>query len=267
MKAPYSPVVLEGQVVARALAILVVVATHASSWTIGGGMLTLLFISGYNFIMFSRGKSNSQLAIYCLKYTKNIVLPSVAIICIYFIWYQKFSVAEVLHYSNWVGTTSIAWMPVWYPSMILQVMALLTAIFLIFRPARFIEDHSYKYCVVSFIVACLLYILSDVLVEAELAAADARLSFSYLWCFTLGWLAYSIHKSENAWLLPGFIILTAVSAAFFISWQSKHEALVFVPLGAVDLCCTLLQQSVYHLDKATVCRSSGLNQKQSTQYK
>ena len=38
-------------------------------------------------------------------------------------------------------------------------------------------------------------------------------------------------------------------------------------LGAVDLCCTLLQQSVYHLDKATVCRSSGLNQKQSTQYK
>ena len=33
MKAPYSPVVLEGQVVARALAILVVVATHASSWT------------------------------------------------------------------------------------------------------------------------------------------------------------------------------------------------------------------------------------------
>ena len=158
-------------------------------------------------------------------------------------------------------------MPVWYPSMILQVMALLTAIFLIFRPARFIEDHSYKFCVVSFIVACLLYILSDVLVEAELAAADARLSFSYLWCFTLGWLAYSIHKSENAWLLPGFIILTAVSAAFFISWQSKHEALVFVPLGAVDLCCTLLQQSVYHLDKATVCRSSGLNQKQSTQYK
>ncbi|PRO71647.1 hypothetical protein C6Y40_20845 [Alteromonas alba] len=38
-------------------------------------------------------------------------------------------------------------------------------------------------------------------------------------------------------------------------------------LGAVDLCCTLLQQSVCHLDKATVCRSSGLNQKQSTQYK
>ena len=50
--------------------------------------------------------------------------------------------------------------------------------------------------------------------------------------------------------------------------QDMQEAVQFyLTLGAVDLCCTLLQQSVYHLDKATVCRSSGLNQKQSTQYK
>ena len=65
-------------------------------------------------------------------------------------------------------------------------------------------------------------------------------------------------------LNPKYIVAVAEQLSFVSAFLGGISATI---LGPAYLCCTLLQQSVCHLDTATVCRSSGLNQKQSTQYK
>jgi hypothetical protein len=227
---------VDGQFLARALAISLVVMNHAISpdayISLAGGMLTLLFIAGYNLTRFSKEKSDQELIIYYIKYVSKIVVPCFFIVCFYFIFTQKFEIDEFLFYSNWDRTESIPWLPVWYPQMLLQSVLLIVCLFWLMKPARFIEHNLLLFTVISFIIAISIYPLTALFQELGIADVQARIPFSYLWCLEGGGIVFAIvtkgkfvHK-----LVAVLLCVIVLSMLFYFDFLKETQAFIFITL-------------------------------------
>ncbi|WP_440903467.1 acyltransferase family protein [Catenovulum sp. SX2] len=196
---------ISSQHLARAIAILLIVANHAFhqhlSIDISGGMLFLLFVSGYYLAQFSVGKNEVQLRAYLIKFTKKLVVPCFLISCFYFIWFQNLNFTELFFVHNWVSRQSIPWLPTWYPQMLLQLMVMLIALFYLIKPTRYINRTPINFAVSALLLSCVLFLLSDYIRSLGWASSDSRLPFSYLWCLFFGWLVYSLGQMKKHYLL------------------------------------------------------------------
>lgn len=227
---------IDGQLLTRVFAITLILMNHAISPNayigVPGGMLTLFFIAGYNLICFSEDKSDQELIAYYIRYASKIIIPCFFIVCFYFIFTQKFEIDEFLFYGNWDRKESTSWLPVWYPQMLLQSVFLIVCLFWLVKPARFIKRNLLLFSAISFTISILVYPLTALFQQLGIADTEARIPFSYLWCFVQGWLVFAIvargafiHK-----LLSVLLCVIVLSMFFYVGFLKEIETFIFITL-------------------------------------
>jgi hypothetical protein len=183
---------LDAGVLIRALAISWVVLNHALSETetygfsIAGGMSFLLFYSGYNFARFALADKDAVGIRRSLRSTIwKFLVPSVALIFVSSVWRGDFNVLELLHISNFVSHDKVAYFPVWYVEVIVQISLILVVAFSIPPIYRAFRSHPliFSSLLVAVSVAGIKLLNFDYLV-------DERLPWFYIWLFALGWVVF-----------------------------------------------------------------------------
>jgi acyl-CoA synthetase (AMP-forming)/AMP-acid ligase II/peptidoglycan/LPS O-acetylase OafA/YrhL len=116
--------VVEGNVALRAVAIALVVGTHASLFRLQGGAHVLLAVAGFNFARFRlTGRETAARVRHSAASIARIAVPSVAWVCFMFTWREPFSLPRLLLVDNVAGDGLWRY---WYVEVLLQLLVLLT---------------------------------------------------------------------------------------------------------------------------------------------
>lgn len=181
----------------RAIAIMFVVANHATWFSLKGGMNFLLLLSGYNFAAFSFSKTNKAIIIDLWHLIRKIAIPSMIVMISYFIINQRFEVAELFMISNWLylnKVTDIA-LPIWYPQMFFQMGMLLTILFLTFPIHKLIIHNKITATIALVLISLMLFIISTS--NYDSSHLYNRLPHLMLWNFVLGWSFWALLNTRD----------------------------------------------------------------------
>jgi acyl-CoA synthetase (AMP-forming)/AMP-acid ligase II len=123
---------MDTDIILRALAILAVVANHASAFVVGGGAHVLLVLVGYNLARFQRVRlQRGEVAPMVTAFATRIILPYYAILLLYLGWKQELNIPALLLAGNIVGEFGSFIEPYWFLEVMLQCYLAVAALFLI----------------------------------------------------------------------------------------------------------------------------------------
>ena len=172
-------------VILRALAILVIVATHANLMTVVGGAHVLLALAGYNAARFlpQHGSAARRLA----RTAWRIALPSGMWIGALVLLTSDYDPATAVMANGFLGsdTWTLDWQ-FWFLEAIVWTSLGLAAVLAV--PAvRSLERAAPVACAVGFLAAAAM--LRFALVGIEAGPTERYTGTVVLWCFALGWAA------------------------------------------------------------------------------
>ncbi|HEX6424483.1 MAG TPA: AMP-binding protein [Acidimicrobiales bacterium] len=203
---------LETTVVVRAVAIVLVVGTHARLWYLPGGAHALLGLAGYNFARFqSRGSS-------AVPSIARIAVPSMVWIAIAAATTGEFGWQHALLLNGHTGGTGARW-SYWYVEALVQILVLLSAVLAV--PAVRRAERRWPFGAALVVVAAALAVRFDVV---DLASAHHRTSRPHevLWLFALGWAAARA-STPGRRLVVSLLVVAAVPGFF---GMAPREAIV-----------------------------------------
>lgn len=222
--------VINGNIIARALAILLVVMNHAVNLPFGGGMTFLLMLAGYNFAKFSFQKENRLIIKDLYKTTLKIVLPCMVVIILNFILFDNIRWQELLMFSNYIDNERVVAFPVWYAQVVLQLAILLTLPIAAFNFSYFINQRP------RFITLCTLFAsLALWLFTHSNYDGLAHLPYFYLWNFVLGWVLWAFLRKNhiidktNATI----IVCLAMSFVFLLFGHNVYRFIIILGLSII----------------------------------
>lgn len=198
---------LEMNVVLRAAAIALVVATHMTAFWPAGGAHLLLALAGFSFARFHLAASDSPrpLALSAAGIAR-IAGPTSAWIALQALFVGGYSLGAVLLVNNYTGDPSLSggrW-HYWFLEALVQILIVLTALFCIPALRRFERRHGFA-LVLGLLALSLLFRL-----DLPGIATDERYAFrphTVLWVFLLGWAAQRAVTWERR------ALVTALAAA------------------------------------------------------
>ena len=179
---------VETPAVLRALAIVLIVGTHANLFDLKGGAHLLLAVAGYNLARFQladvAGRSRS---LGILKSTAQVVLPAVIWIGAVALVTGGYRPATVLLVNNFGGDSawSVHWQ-FWFIEAVIWTMLALAAAFAIPHVDRLERRHPFGFAlgVLGAALAARVIFLGGV----EAHATERYTTLMVVWCIALGWL-------------------------------------------------------------------------------
>jgi peptidoglycan/LPS O-acetylase OafA/YrhL len=186
---------ISSDIALKAIAISAVVFNHAHPvrpFDYAGGMTVLLMLSGYSFARFALQSGDAQsvrraVASLALK----IWLPCAAIVLLSFVVRQKFSLSELLFFSNLFSREFLTFMFVWYPQVLLQILVFTFLLFCIPAAADGFLRNPLRGSLV-------LLTLAIVTTTFWPEVPHATLPWRVAWNFLLGWVAFFLLRDRNA---------------------------------------------------------------------
>jgi acyl-coenzyme A synthetase/AMP-(fatty) acid ligase len=187
---------METNVVLRAAAIFMIVASHADLTSLEGGAHALLLVAGFNFARFQLATGRMWRSI------ARIAVPSVAWIALMAATHAEFGWPNVLLVNGLVERPELNW-AYWYVEAVVQILVVLAAVLSVPALRRFERGHSLA--VAAAVLGVGLFIRFD---AWNWFAVHHRVNRPQhvLWLFALGWCAA---LAKSTWQRVG---LTAVAA-------------------------------------------------------
>ncbi|WP_332665552.1 AMP-binding protein [Aeromicrobium sp.] len=212
---------LEMSILLRALAIMLVLGTHANLFVIPGGAHLLLAVCGYNFVRFQlSGESARVRARLGLRSLAHLVIPSVIWIGAVAVVLRTYDLSTVLLLNGALGSDSWTdqWQ-FWFLEAVLwtQVVALgLLSLPILHRSWR---RHPFGFALAFTLVALA---TRYALVGVEAGPTERYTPSIVLWCFALGWL---VAAARTPWQrLAASAVAVGGVAGFF--GDPQREAVV-----------------------------------------
>jgi hypothetical protein len=220
--------VLETGVLLRAVAILLIVGSHADLWTLVGGAHVLLGVAGFNFARFHlTGSGEAAPTRRTLRSVRRVVLPSVLWIAVAAALTERYTLLNVLLLNGVLGPER--WGPTWhYWFLEVLVGILLGCAALLAIPAVRRAERRRPWGFALVVLA------AGVLSRFEpgwLPTGPDRIHTAHVvfWLFALGWAAAHAGTAPRRLLLTG--VLLATVPTFF--GDPAREAVVVLGLLAL----------------------------------
>ena len=196
----------------RALAIVLIVGTHANLWHHPGGAHALLAVAGYNFARFQLGASTMFRSI------ARVAVPSMAWIGIVAATSDDFGWPHALLVNGQRGGADSRW-AYWFIEALVQILLTLAVVFAVPAVARI--ERRRPFLIAGAAVTLGLVVRFD-LVELASTHRISRPS-EVFWLFALGWLA----ARATGW--PQRVLVSAVAAAtVFDFFGDSHRELIVI---------------------------------------
>ncbi|MBW3669544.1 MAG: AMP-binding protein, partial [Actinobacteria bacterium] len=217
---------MEANVVVRAVAIVLVVGTHADLFSWEGGAHALLAVAGFNFARFQLASGRMWRSI------ARVVVPSVACIGV------LAAVGTTFDWRHALLVNGFAWEPVrpafWYIEALLQLLVVFAVVFSVPWVRRVERAHRLAFAVG--VLALGLLVRFDV-PGMPFVTHPVRRAHLLLWLFAVGWLAALVSSSVQRVALSG---VAAVAVVGFFGDGAREGlvlagmlVLVWVPWVAV----------------------------------
>ena len=179
----------------RAIAITLIVANHSSWLSMGGGVNFLMLLSGFNLAAFTFHKNDTAIINDMFTLTKKIITPSLIIIALSFLIKHEFVWQEIMLISNFYFPGKVAFMPIWYPQIMIQMVIIFSLVFLLLKPANKLKKSPIITTAIIFLTTLTINIVCRWLWDTWYLYD--RLPHLLLWNFTLGWLIWALLKNPN----------------------------------------------------------------------
>ena len=225
-RAPRAGRALETGVLLRAVAILLIVGSHADLWTLVGGAHVLLGVAGFNFARFHLDGSRSP-ARSVLRSVVRIAVPSAVAIGVAAAATTKYTLTNVLLLNAVLGPDR--WGPTWHFWFVeVLVHLLLVAALLLAVPAVRQAERRAPW---AFALAVLAAGVASRFSPGWLPTGPDRIHTAHvvLWLFALGWAAARATTASRRLLLSGVLLLTV--PGFFD--DARRETIVVAGLLAL----------------------------------
>ena len=181
---------VETSVVLRAVAIVLIVATHAKLLALPGGAHVLMAVAGFNFARFQLGGGDvlARLRRH-LGSIARVVVPSVAFIAVAALVTDRYTLANVLLLNAIVGppTWTEQW-HFWFIEVLVYVLVAVAALLALPPVARLERRHPLVVPAVLFGVG--------LLVRYDVVDPGVPHTMPVLWLFALGWF---VARSRTTW--------------------------------------------------------------------
>lgn len=179
---------VETPAVLRALAIVLIVGTHANLFDLKGGAHLLLAVAGYNLARFQLADvAGRRRSLGVLKSTAQVVVPAVIWIGAVALVTGGYRPATVLLVNNFGGDAawSVHWQ-FWFIEAVTWTMLVLAAVFAIPYVDRLERRHPFGFAlgVLGAALAARVAFLGGV----EAHATERYTTLMVVWCIALGWL-------------------------------------------------------------------------------
>lgn len=191
--------------IVRAYAISAVVANHAMTTSLAGGLNLLLLLSGISFaqLCFS-GRSSTSIMDAVLRFIRPLLLWSVVLCAIWFAVFERVELPEILMYSNWITENRVSKFPIWYTQVLLQIMLCLVVLFSGFRLIDRFQAAPVFCSAVALILTVVLATMAQIFFDTD--ALKDKLPHLHAWNFILGWLFWAVlinrtpTRGDRVWL-------------------------------------------------------------------
>jgi len=196
------PRVLDTSIALRAVAILLIVGSHANLFDLSGGSHVLLGIAGFNVARFclSAGGRRQRLK-HLLTSATRVVVPSVAFIAFAYVVTDNYTAANIALVNSVVGPSG--WSPTWHFWFIEALVYLLLAVAaLLALPAADRLERRYPFGVPLALLGL------GLLARFSLDHGDNAIHTApgVLWLFALGWAAARSHSWQQRLLLTAVLV-------------------------------------------------------------
>jgi acyl carrier protein len=196
-------------VILRAVAIVLIVATHANLMTVVGSAHVLLAVAGYNAARFlpRRGRAAGRLA----RSAWRIFLPSFLWIGTLVVLTSDYEPATAFMANGFFGsdTWTLDWQ-FWFLEAIVWTSVGLAAVLAI-RPVRRLEQRApFAWAMALVAIAA---VLRFALVGVEAGPTERYTGTIVLWCFALGWAAARAQTALQRGLVT--VLAVALTVGFF----------------------------------------------------
>ena len=205
--------VVETPAVLRALAIVLIVGTHANLFDVKGGAHLLLAVAGYNLARFQladvAGRSRS---LGILKSTAQVVVPAVIWIAAVALLTGGYRLSTVLLVNNFGGDSAwnVHWQ-FWFIEAVTWTMLAIAAVFAIPHVDRLERRHPFAFALG--VLAVTLAVRFALLGGVDAHATERYTTLMVVWCIAIGWLV-ARSTSLRQRLLTSAVVLVAVPGFF-----------------------------------------------------
>ena len=249
---------METNVVLRAVAIVLIVGSHADLLDLEGGAHALLAVAGFNFARFQLASGQMWRSI------ARIAVPSMAWIGLVAATHEEFALPNVLLVNGLFGSAQLNW-AYWYVEALVHILAVLAALLSVPVIRRFERNHAAASAVT--VLAVGLFVRFDVWGWFAIHHRVNRPQH-VLWLFALGWCAAWTKNTAQraalslvaAWGVHDYFMMTSrqgivLAAVLLLAWAPQlpvprllHR--VIGTLAAASLGIYLTHWEVYPLLEA-----------------
>jgi len=219
---------LDTSVVLRAIAILLVVGSHANLFALKGGSHLLLVVAGFNFARFPlNAPTRTGRIAHLTASIGRVIVPSAIWIAVVALAAGTYGVANVLFLNHVLGTET--WTPPWqFWFLETLVWTLVGALVLLAIP---VVDRAERRAPFGFALAVLATALAVrfAYVGVEATHAERYTPWAVVWFFALGWAV------ARATTVPRRLVMTVVAGASVIGFFAEPGREALVVGGAVLL--------------------------------
>ena len=201
---------LESSIMLRAVAIMLVLGTHANLWPIPGGAHILLAVVGYNFARFQLSRSRPQRLRHGFTSLLHVVIPSVLWIACVALLLGTYDISTTFLLNGLLGSNSwtVQWQ-FWFLEAVVWIQVAMIAVLAVPMVHRAQLRSPFGFAM-GFVVASV--VLRYALVGVEAGATERYTPSIVLWCLALGWAAAVAESNRHrlivsaaaALALPGF---------------------------------------------------------------
>jgi hypothetical protein len=213
---------IEVPILIRAVAIVLVVATHADLVFLQGGAHLLLIIAGYNLARFQLANRSDRLRTKAiLTGITSVAMPAIICIAIAAVVAETYNVTTVFLVNNFVGSTewSAQWR-FWFLEALLWSMLGVVALLAI--PAVRRWERQWPFAFALGVLAITLLLRTVVLGGIEAEGTEKYAVATVAWCVALGWVIARVATRTQRLVISAIALLSVVG--FF--GQPLREALV-----------------------------------------
>jgi acyl-CoA ligase (AMP-forming) (exosortase A-associated) len=217
--------ILRPEIIARVVAMLSVVASHAvAHWeAFSGGAKLMMLISGLSFARFTWNEDPHRTLSSTARFAAHILVPTLVFLTLAFIALGHIDWPILLFVDNLVSQgVPPWWLGSWYIQNLLQFLAVMVTLAFVPGVARFASRRKYLFGVGLTAAAMAIYIGCRTL-EPEKLKSFVALPQDFFWLFAFGWLVAAseapAQKLGAFALLAASIAVVATASTFMFSDQ------------------------------------------------
>jgi acyl-CoA synthetase (AMP-forming)/AMP-acid ligase II/peptidoglycan/LPS O-acetylase OafA/YrhL len=213
---------IEAPIVLRAVAIVLIVATHADLIFVQGGSHLLLVIAGYNLARFQlANQSHRRRTRVMLAGVASVAIPAITWIGIAGVVTGSYATTTVFLGNNFVG--SAQWTTQWHFWFLEAMLWSMLAVVVLFAiPAMRRWERRWPFAFALAVLALTLVVRTFVLGGIQAEGTEKYAVATVAWCIALGWVIARITTKTQRLMVSALVIVCVVG--FF--GQPLREAIV-----------------------------------------